>query len=139
VKVRGDRTNPSMLDDCAGQKDPRISLFRKLCLVGIVFFTGLVVAFLGIRFFREMRSEKARSLFQDASPKPVVDGLPSIEPMAKEQTLILEEIDGLSPIDAKVSRRWYLPDVARYWPPDIEFDVNYGKLILILRKTLTHA
>lgn len=82
-----------------------MTLSRKLSVVGIVFLAGLLTVFVGMGFLREMRSEKTRSLFQDSSPKPSLEGLPSIEPMSKEQALILGEIDGLSPIDAKVSKR----------------------------------
>jgi uncharacterized membrane protein len=106
------------------------NLLRRVRWSWTLSLVGFVLVFLGITLFRGMRSEKARSLFQDnnSAAKPSLESLPSIEPMTKEQALILEEMAGLSPMNAKVSKRWYGPGIARYWPPDTEFDVDYVAL-----------
>jgi hypothetical protein len=104
---------------------------RKLLLLSLalVFFSGLL-ALLGQRFLQSKEAERAASLFREnktsVSDKPPLKNLPVIEPMKMENALILEDIGGLTAEDPSASKPWYPPDVAPYWPQEIDFKVNYG-------------
>ncbi len=104
---------------------------RKLSLfsLALVFFSGLL-ALLGYKFLQWREAEKNASFFREnktpASDKPSLDNLPTIDPMKIEHALVLEEIGGLSPKGPEASKRWYQPDVASYWPQEMDFTVEYG-------------
>jgi hypothetical protein len=106
-------------------------VLRKLSLfsLALVLFSGLLVL-LGYKFFQWSEAEKTSSFFREnktpASDKPSLDNLPTIDPMKIEHALILEEIGGLPPKGPEASKRWYPPDVASYWPQELDFTVEYG-------------
>jgi hypothetical protein len=116
-----------MLEDSKGRPVNPPSPIRRVLWTCVLLLAGLVLVYLGIVLFHGMRAKKAYALFQDenSAAKPSLVGLPSIEPMTKEQALILEEIDGLAPTKIEVSKILYGPDVARYWPHDVMFYVDY--------------
>jgi hypothetical protein len=104
---------------------------RKLTLfsLGIAFLTSLL-ALLGYNYLQRIEAEKAASLFREnktsVSDKPSLMNLPAIEPIKMEHALILEEIGGLTAKDPTASKRSYPPDVAAYWPQEMDFTVEYG-------------